>query len=69
MIQTINQEPDATFLKAMDALSRLPSLPHPHSRGNVRGGLRLYSRDVFGMNNFHFYRFVNKQLSQFIPVG
>jgi uncharacterized protein (TIGR03437 family) len=23
--------------------------------------------DAFGMNNFHFYRFVNKQLSQFIP--
>jgi uncharacterized protein (TIGR03437 family) len=23
--------------------------------------------DVFGMNNFHFYRFVNQQLSQFIP--
>jgi len=44
-----------------------PSVPHPRSRGNVRSGLRLYSRRRIRDDNFHFYRFVNKQLSQFIP--
>jgi uncharacterized protein (TIGR03437 family) len=67
MIRTINQEPDATFLSAMAPYLDLHLfLTHIAVETYVADSDCILG-DVFGMNNFHFYRFVNQQLSQFIP--
>jgi uncharacterized protein (TIGR03437 family) len=67
MIRTINQEPDATFLSAMTPYLDLHLfLTHIAVETYVADDDCILG-DVFGMNNFHFYRFVNQQLSQFIP--
>jgi uncharacterized protein (TIGR03437 family) len=67
MIQTINQEPDATFLSAMAPYLDLNLFLTHIAVETYVADFDCILGDVFGMNNFHFYRFVNKQLSQFIP--
>ena len=67
MIQTINQEPDATFLKAMTPYLDLHLFLTHIAVETYVADYDCILGDVFGMNNFHFYRFVNQQLSQFIP--
>jgi uncharacterized protein (TIGR03437 family) len=67
MIQTINQEPDATFLSAMAPYLDLHLFLTHIAVETYVADFDCILGDAFGMNNFHFYRFVNKQLSQFIP--
>jgi uncharacterized protein (TIGR03437 family) len=67
MIQTINQEPDATFLSAMAPYLDLNLFLTHIAVETYVADFDCILGDVFGMNNFHFYRFVNQQLSQFIP--
>jgi uncharacterized protein (TIGR03437 family) len=68
MIQTINQEPDATFLSAMAPYLDLKLfLSHIAVETYVADFDCILGDSSYGMNNFHFYRFVNQQLSQFIP--
>ena len=67
MIRTINQEPDATFLSAMAPYLDLKLFLTHIAVETYMADFDCILGDVFGMNNFHFYRFVNKQLSQFIP--
>src|ERR1035438_2530346 len=67
MIRTINQEPDATFLSAMAPYLDLNLFLTHIAVETYVADFDCILGDVFGMNNFHFYRFVNKQLSQFIP--
>jgi uncharacterized protein (TIGR03437 family) len=67
MIQTMNQEPDATFLSAMAPYLDLHLFLTHIAVETYVADYDCILGDVFGMNNFHFYRFVNQQLSQFIP--
>jgi uncharacterized protein (TIGR03437 family) len=67
MIRTINQEPDATFLSAMAPYLDLKLFLSHIAVETYVADFDCILGDAFGMNNFHFYRFVNKQLSQFIP--
>jgi uncharacterized protein (TIGR03437 family) len=67
MIRTINQEPDATFLSAMAPYLDLKLFLSHVAVETYVADFDCILGDAFGMNNFHFYRFVNKQLSQFIP--
>jgi len=65
--RTMNQEPDATFVAAMTPYLDLKLfLTHVAVESYV-ADFDCILGDVFGVNNFRFYRFVNKQLSQFIP--
>ena len=67
MIRTINQEPDATFLSAMAPYLDLKLFLRHIAVETYVADYDCILGDYFGMNNFHFYRFVNQQLSQFIP--
>ena len=67
MIRTMNQEPDATFLSAMAPYLDLKLFLTHIAVETYVADFDCILGDAFGMNNFHFYRFVNKQLSQFIP--
>jgi uncharacterized protein (TIGR03437 family) len=67
MIQTINQEPDATFLSAMAPYLDLHLFLRHIAVETYVADDDCILGEYFGMNNFHFYRFVNQQLSQFIP--
>jgi uncharacterized protein (TIGR03437 family) len=67
MIRTINQEPDATFLSAMAPYLDLKLFLRHIAVETYLADFDCILGEYFGMNNFHFYRFVNKQLSQFIP--
>jgi uncharacterized protein (TIGR03437 family) len=67
MIRTINQEPDATFLSAMAPYLDLKLFLTHVAVETYVADFDCILGDAFGMNNFHLYRFVNKQLSQFIP--
>ncbi len=67
IIRTINQEPDATFLSAMAPYLDLKLFLTHIAVETYVADFDCILGDAFGMNNFHFYRFVNKQLSQFIP--
>jgi len=67
MIRTINQEPDATFLSAITPYLDLKLFLKHIAVETYVADFDCILGDVFGMNNFHFYRFFNKQLSQFIP--
>jgi uncharacterized protein (TIGR03437 family) len=67
MIRTLNQEPDATFLSAMAPYLDLHLFLTHVAVETYVADYDCILGDVYGMNNFHFYRFVNKQLSQFIP--
>jgi uncharacterized protein (TIGR03437 family) len=67
MIRTINQEPDATFLSAMAPYLDLKLFLRHIAVETYVADFDCILGDYFGMNNFHFYRFVNQQLSQFIP--
>jgi len=67
IIRTINQEPDATFLSAMAPYLDLKLFLSHIAVETYVADFDCILGDAFGMNNFHFYRFVNKQLSQFIP--
>jgi uncharacterized protein (TIGR03437 family) len=67
MIRTINQEPDATFVSAMAPYLDLKLFLTHIAVETYVADFDCILGDYFGMNNFHFYRFVNKQLSQFIP--
>jgi uncharacterized protein (TIGR03437 family) len=67
MIRTINQEPDATFLSAMAPYLDLKLFLSHVAVETYLADYDCILGDSFGMNNFHFYRFVNQQLSQFIP--
>jgi uncharacterized protein (TIGR03437 family) len=67
MIRTINQEPDATFLSAMAPYLDLKLFLSHIAVETYVADFDCILGDAYGMNNFHFYRFVNKQLSQFIP--
>jgi uncharacterized protein (TIGR03437 family) len=67
MIRTMNQEPDATFLSAMAPYLDLKLFLTHVAVETYVADFDCILGDAFGMNNFHFYRFVNKQLSQFIP--
>ncbi len=73
LFRIINQEPDATFISAMTSDPQLGPLldlklflTHVAVETYV-ADFDCILGDVFGVNNFRFYRFVNKQLSQFIP--
>ena len=73
LFRIINQEPDATFISAMTADPQLGPLldlklflTHIAVETYV-ADFDCILGDVFGVNNFRFYRFVNKQLSQFLP--
>jgi len=66
MIRTINQAADADFIAAMTPyLDLKPWLAHIAVETWL-GDYDCILGDVFGMNNFHMYRFQNKQLSVFI---
>ena len=67
MIRTINREPDATFLSAMAPYLDLKLFLTHVAVETYVADFDCILGDAFGMNNFHLYRFVNKQLSQFIP--
>jgi uncharacterized protein (TIGR03437 family) len=67
MIRTMNQEPDATFLSAMAPYLDLHLFLRHIAVETYVADFDCILGDYFGMNNFHFYRFVNQQLSQFIP--
>jgi uncharacterized protein (TIGR03437 family) len=67
MIRTMNQEPDATFLSAMAPYLDLKLFLRHIAVETYVADFDCILGDYFGMNNFHFYRFVNQQLSQFIP--
>src|SRR5271157_896187 len=67
MIRTMNQEPDATFLSAMAPYLDLKLFLTHIAVETYVADYDCILGQFFGMNNFHFYRFVNKQLSQFIP--
>jgi uncharacterized protein (TIGR03437 family) len=67
MIRTMNQEPDATFLLAMAPYLDLKLFLRHIAVETYVADYDCILGDYFGMNNFHFYRFVNQQLSQFIP--
>ena len=67
MIRTMNQEPDATFLSAMAPYLDLKLFLTHIAVETYLADFDCILGQYFGMNNFHFYRFVNKQLSQFIP--
>jgi uncharacterized protein (TIGR03437 family) len=67
MIRTMNQEPDATFLSAMAPYLDLKLFLTHIAVETYVSDFDCILGDAFGMNNFHFYRFVNQQLSQFIP--
>jgi uncharacterized protein (TIGR03437 family) len=67
MIRTMNQEPDATFLSAMAPYLDLKLFLTHIAVETYVADYDCILGEYFGMNNFHFYRFVNRQLSQFIP--
>ena len=68
MIRTMNQEqPDDTFLSAMAPYLDLKLFLTHIAVETYVADFDCILGDAFGMNNFHFYRFVNQQLSQFIP--
>jgi uncharacterized protein (TIGR03437 family) len=67
MIRTMNQEPDATFLSAMAPYLDLKLFLTHIAVETYVADFDCILGKFHGMNNFHFYRFVNKQLSQFIP--
>src|ERR1035441_3034977 len=67
MIRTINQEPDATFLSAMAPYLDLKLFLTHIAVETYVADFDCILGKFHGMNNFHFYRFVNQQLSQFIP--
>uniref|UniRef100_Q01ZB4 Spore coat assembly protein-like protein n=1 Tax=Solibacter usitatus (strain Ellin6076) TaxID=234267 RepID=Q01ZB4_SOLUE len=73
LFRVINQEPDASFVSAMTSEPQLGPLldlklflTHIAVETYV-ADFDCILGDIFGANNFRFYRFVNKQLSQFIP--
>jgi uncharacterized protein (TIGR03437 family) len=67
MIRTMNQEPDATFVSAMSPYLDLKLFLTHIAVETYVADFDCILGDAFGMNNFHFYRFVNQPLSQFIP--
>jgi uncharacterized protein (TIGR03437 family) len=68
MIRTMNQElPDDTFLSAMAPYLDLKLFLTHIAVETYVADFDCILGKFHGMNNFHFYRFVNKQLSQFIP--
>jgi uncharacterized protein (TIGR03437 family) len=66
MIRTINQASDADFVSAMTPYLDLKLFLTHVAVETYVADFDCILGDFFGMNNFHFYRFDKKQLSEFI---
>ncbi|PWU12039.1 MAG: hypothetical protein C5B51_01465 [Terriglobia bacterium] len=66
MVRTMNQASDADFVSAMTPYLDLKLFLTHIAVENYLADFDSILGDVFGMNNFQFYRFENKKLSQLI---
>jgi uncharacterized protein (TIGR03437 family) len=66
MIRTMNQAADADFVSAMTPYLDLKLFLTHVAVETYVADFDCILGDIFGLNNFHFYRFDKKQLSEFI---
>ena len=67
LVRRINQSSDGDFLRVVSEYLDLREFTTHVAIENVMGEFDGILGDVFGMNNFYFYRFEKKNLHQFLP--